>query len=33
MPLPHCSISPSAWKTRPITRLRSLDTPRGGPPH
>jgi len=29
MPLPHCSISPSAWKTRPMTRLRSLDTPCG----
>lgn len=28
-PLPHGSIRPSAWKTRPITRLRSFETPRG----
>lgn len=28
-PLPHCSISPSSWKTRPITRFRSFEMPRG----
>jgi hypothetical protein len=27
-PLPHCSASPRAWKTRPKTRLRSLEIPR-----
>ena len=25
-PLPHCSTSPSSWKTRPSTRFRTFDT-------
>ena len=28
IPLPHCSMRPNSWKTRPITRLRSLEMPR-----
>jgi hypothetical protein len=27
MPLPHCSINRSSWKTRPITRFRNLEPP------
>ena len=28
-PLPHCSTSPSSWKTRPSTRFRTFETPSG----